>query len=283
MIEKNIIIINDNKFYRPLVESLKNKKFIIKNNLWHIDKEMSNKYFACFIPFNYAIKHPIKSYLLKSSLKKHKIPLVTWNRDAPHYLNAKKWKLWLLDRAKIFDIYMSHSLVDKRFKFADEVCYLANAANTDAYNLGDDEQYELSKLRNKEQYKYDVSFFGGADGDTYKEDKRRQSFLNALEKKLQQDNIKYKIVDTSTSPLPIDDQIKLIKTSRINLSYDSRCEYGFNSPSGLPERFFGIPACGGFLLGDRRSYTKDVYAEDEYIGEFSTSSFLTYHNVFSKF
>ena len=60
----------------------------------------------------------------------------------------------------------------------------------------------------------------------------------------------------------------MIRTSRINLNYGARCEYQAPIASGLPERCFGIPACGGFLLCDKRTHARDDFTIGENWAEF---------------
>ena len=65
------------------------------------------------------------------------------------------------------------------------------------------------------------------------------------------------------------DQVSLIQTSRINLNYGASCDYGSPIASGLPERCYGIPACGGFLLCDRRTHAKDDFTPGEDWADFN--------------
>jgi spore maturation protein CgeB len=59
--------------------------------------------------------------------------------------------------------------------------------------------------------------------------------------------------------MSVAEQVALIQKSRINLNFGASCDYRAPIASGLPERCYGIPACGGFLLCDRRSHARDDF------------------------
>jgi spore maturation protein CgeB len=62
--------------------------------------------------------------------------------------------------------------------------------------------------------------------------------------------------------------VTLIQNSRINLNFGASCDYGATLASGLPERCYGIPAAGGFLLCDKRSHARDDFTPGENWAEF---------------
>lgn len=221
--------------------------------------------FACIIWFYLPLRSPLETWRLKRRLQKYSVPLVAWNRDAPHYLNRQSWRLDLLNRAHLLDLYASHSLIDPR-RFADHVVYLANAVNTGMYHLDEPAEASLLRLRNPVSYRYDVSFFGGMDGKRYKEDAERERFFAELGKRLTTRGVSFLFREAEGMSVP--EQIELIQTSRINLNYGARCEYQAPVASGLPERCFGIPACGGFLLCDKRTHARDDFTIGENWAEF---------------
>lgn len=265
---KPSILINQKKFYLPLQNSLSDIGISALNEEWSPSIDDLQSIIACFVGFSDALDHPFKIYKLKRVLSKHNIPIVSWNRDAPHYMNKSRWKLGFLNYIKLIDIYATHTLIDSKRTFGEKVLYLPNAADIETYHLSGNKQEVFSRLRELSNYKYDVSFFGGMNGEKYKEDMDRQIFFKLLALKLKQHNIKYKFVETGATPLSVAEQIDLIQSSRINLSYGARCEYSAPVASGLPERHFGIPACGGFLLSDRRTHLSDIYNVGEQVGEF---------------
>ena len=59
------------------------------------------------------------------------------------------------------------------------------------------------------------------------------------------------------------EQLEIIRTSRINLSAVAACDAGSEPSWGLPERCYGVPACGGFLLSDRRRHAAEDFADGE--------------------
>lgn len=265
----NHIIINHRNFSNPLLAGLEKCNLTPIYDQWHPDPKLLQQTLACFIWFYDALRYPFKVAALKHRLHHYGVPLVAWNQDAPHYLNRKPWRLNLLDRFRLFDIYATHTLIDNKRQFAETQLFLPNAANPALYNLGGSEKEVFEHLRQPKNYRYDVSFFGGMDGQRHKEDLDRQFFFRNLENRLNQRGISYLFIDTGNKGMAIDRQIEIIQSSRINLNYGARCEYLAPVASGLPERFFGIPACGGFLLGDRRTHTKDSFDTGVHLDEFS--------------
>lgn len=262
------IIINHKDFYLPLQTALENRGLISLHDNWTPARKDLKNICAGFIDFYDVMRHPFRVSRLKKRLNKHNIPLVAWNRDAPHYLNKKKWRLDLFNHIQLLDIYSTHTLIDSDRSFADTVLYLPNAADIGRYNLQGDEKIIFKRLREPSNYTYDVSFFGGMDGNRYKEDIDRENFFSALSLELDRSNIRYNFIETGSTPLSVEQQIKIIQSSIINLNYGARCEYGAPVASGLPERCFGIPASGGFLLCDKRTHTKDTFIVGKHIDEF---------------
>ena len=69
--------------------------------------------------------------------------------------------------------------------------------------------------------------------------------------------------------MSVAEQVALVRSSRINLNFGASCDYGAPVASGLPERCYGIPACGGFLLGDKRTHAPDDFTPGENWAEFN--------------
>ena len=248
------ILVNENK---PTPLSLALSKLEIKThkNMWAPSAQVLDSISACFISFYDCINHPLRVLRLRQILRQRNIPLMAWNRDAPGYMNKAKWQLDLLERAQLIDIYLSHALPDER-QFAKTQELLHNAAQVEIYNLNG---VSLEQLDINDDYIYDVTFFGAMDGSRYKEYEKRQSFFSQLSSALISQGISFNFIDTLKTPLSASQQVRLIQTSRINLNFDAGCEYGHASGFGLPERCFGIPACGGFLLSDFRLHAEDAF------------------------
>lgn len=224
----------------------------------------ADKIVAHFCCFYEALKRPLRAYWRLRHLRQSGIPSITWNRDAPHYLNRPKLMVWLLEQLHPFDIYASHSTQDGR-QFGTMNLYLPNAADTQHYFV-DQTKRSLADLRNFDGYKYDVSFFGSMNGDRYKEMRQRQEFFAALSDRLKMKKISF--LFREAAGMTTEDQIALIQQSRINLNFGAACDYGVPVVSGLPERCFGIPACGGFLLCDKRAHASDDFTLGENWAEF---------------
>jgi spore maturation protein CgeB len=60
-----------------------------------------------------------------------------------------------------------------------------------------------------------------------------------------------------------DEQVEIIQKSRINLSCVSAADSLHGFSWGLPERCYGIPACGGFLIMEERVHVKDDFSIGE--------------------
>jgi spore maturation protein CgeB len=259
------LIVNHSGLHPSMRRSLEERGLVIDENDWEPTQEKLATTLACYIWFYDCLRHPFRVWRLKRLLSRNNVPLITWNRDAPHYLNRHPWRLNWLEKIRFLDVYASHTLIDKRH-FADTVLYLPNAADTGTYRLGGDEGSVFSVMRRPENYRYDVSFFGGMNGARYKEDADREHFFSRLGERLAERNIRF--LFREAEGMSVAEQIELIQTSRINLNYGARCEYQAPVASGLPERCFGIPACGGFLLCDKRTHARDDFTIGENWAEF---------------
>lgn len=227
------------------------------------DRSQPERILGAYTWFYEGLRHPLTIWGMRRFLRRHGIPLFVWNQDAPHYLNRAAWRLDWLDRARLYDIYATHSLVDARRVFADSTLYLPNAADTTRYHL---HAATLESLRGPDRYEHDVSFFGAMDGSRYKEMRARQEFFAALGERLTARGIRF--LFRESAGMSTEEQVALIQTSRINLNFGASCDYGAALASGLPERCYGIPACGGFLLCDRRSHARDDFTPGENWAEF---------------
>jgi spore maturation protein CgeB len=226
------------------------------------DRREPERILGAYTWFYEGLRHPLTIWSMQRWARRHAIPIFVWNQDAPHYLNRPAWRLDLLDRFRLYDIYATHTLVDAR-RFADEVLYLPNAADTERYHTGADDP---GVLRASNGYEWDVSFFGAMDGTKYKEMRARQEFFASLGEILRQKGIRF--LFREAAGMSVGEQVRLIRTSRINLNFGASCDYGSPVASGLPERCYGIPAAGGFLLCDKRTHARDDFTPGENWAEF---------------
>jgi len=250
-----VILDNTPKGPTPLIGAIQELGVEVVRDAWQPDAALLARVDACFVSFYDCLKRPLEVWRLKRALARRAAPLVVWNRDAPGYMNKAPWRLALLERAKLIDIYASHALADGR-RFAHTQLLLQNAAQTDVYNLGG---LRLEDLDDPARYRYEVGFFGLLDGEAYKEYRARAQFFDALAQRLAGRGIVHSFIDTRRTALSPAEQRELIQRTRINLSFGAGCEYGYAVGHGLPERCFGIPACGGFLLSDRRLHAADAF------------------------
>jgi spore maturation protein CgeB len=264
MTVRDVLLIAHGSLHPVLRRELSARGLILRESrCWQdADRGEPQRILGAYTWFYDGLRHPLTVWGMHRFLHQQGIPLFVWNQDAPHYLNRAAWRLDWLDRARLFDIYATHSLIDSR-RFADSTLYLANAADTARYHL---HGATLGDLRDATRYRHDVSFFGAMDGRRYKEMRSRQEFFAALGERLTARGIHF--VFRESAGMTVEEQVALIQNSRINLNFGASCDYGAPVASGLPERCYGIPACGGFLLCDRRTHAKDDFTPGENWAEF---------------
>jgi spore maturation protein CgeB len=248
------ILDNNPKDASALIAAIEQSGVEVVRGDWQPAAALLERIGACFVSFYDCLKRPLDVWRLKRALASRGVPLVVWNRDAPGYMNKAPWRLALLERARMIDIYASHALADGR-RFASTQLLLQNAAQAGDYNLGG---LQLTELDDPARYRHDVGFIGFLDG-SIKEYRARAEFFAALARALDDRTISHSFTDIAATPLSPAAQRDLIQRTRINLNFGAGCEYGHAVGYGLPERCFGVPACGGFLLSDRRQHAADAF------------------------
>lgn len=245
----------------PLLQALHNNGVKIKylRNIEHIHTIDLAEIDVWFSRVFTEIKYPLALYNTLSKLREYAIPYVFWNRDAPWNCGMKNWHRWVLNYMNPLDIYFTHS--GQESLPCQVSCYLPNAAR-DAYRfIGD-----LNELSKEQGYLYDICFMGAFSNNKRIGCIQRRLFIDELQEFLKKRHIhpRIKIIDTSIEKLSLDEQLYLIQHSKINLNYGANCDLP-NQPSwGLPERVFGIPASGGFLLTEYRACLPHTFAEGTY-------------------
>jgi spore maturation protein CgeB len=267
--QRDILLVAHGSLHPALRRELVGRGLVVRESpSWHAaDRSSPERILAAYTWFYEGIRHPVQVWRMHRWLARRNIPLFSWNQDAPHYLNYTKrersWRLVVAQRLRLFDLYATHTLIDHHRHFAEATLYLPNAADTQRYRLG---ERSLAQLRHPSAYEWDVSFFGAIDGKRYKEMRRRQEFFAALGERLRARGIRF--LFREAAGLDTEAQTQLIQRSRINLNFGASCEYGAPLASGLPERCYGIPASGGFILCDKRTHARDDFAPGENWAEF---------------
>ena len=253
-------VIVDYQNFAPISEAFERLGYrVLGSNKQITPEQLANCELALFCMFK-SIKRPLRAWSTTRELNAGGVPVITWNRDGPSHKGDKAWRLWALRHFRFFNIYATHTLQDAA-GFAPQIVYLPNAAWDTEYHLGG---ATLESLRDPTAYKYDVSFFGRISAANYPEMRKRENFFRALAPRLSTLGIVHSFVD---GPLAYSEQRTFIQTSRINLNYHAGCddnyhggnEIGREKSWGLPERCFGVPACGGFLLSDTRKHAADSF------------------------
>ena len=194
---------------------------------------------------------------LKRRLADARVPFIALNRDAPFNRGVHPTRLVLISWLKPFDGYASHSM-QSASRYAARSLYCPNAARESTYRVTAE---QLAAMRDPAGYRWDVSFLGNMDATRYPEHANRVAFLAALDAMLAPLGIRTLFRDSTG--VPEAEQLEIIRASRVNLSTIAACDAGSEPSWGLPERCYGVPACGGFLLSDWRRHAPDDFADDE--------------------
>ena len=211
----------------------------------------------CVISLYDGVRRPRETLRLKRALTRARVPLVGMDRDAPWHLGVRVLRLKLFEWLNVLDVYASHTM-QPTYDFAPVKEYVPNAVWTRHFNL---HGRTLEEMRDPAFYRWYASFVGNLDGVRYKEHAERQRFLAALEPRLQA--LGLRVLFRHSSGMSEAEQIDVIQRSVINLSYRSSCDHrsrrGVEMSWGLPERCYGVPARGGFVLADERRHAADDF------------------------
>jgi spore maturation protein CgeB len=230
----------------------------VLENQWQPSAAQLRDAVLCVADFVDCARRLRRTVALRRRLAAAGVPFVALNRDAPFNRGVHPSRLALLGWLKPFDGYASHSMQDAA-RFGQRTTYCPNAARESHFHATAE---SLAVMRDPASYQWDVSFFGNLDAVRYREHARRAEFLHVLRSRLEQAGTK--VLFRDGAGLSQAEQLELITRSRINLSVMAGCDAGAQMSWGLPERCYGVPGCGGFLLSDRRRHALDDFAPDEW-------------------
>ena len=250
---RDTVILNYRKGFPPVQEAFEQLGYRVLQNDWSPSRDTLARCACCAINLYEGIRSPWAAFALKRRLQGTGVPLIGLDRDAPWHMGIRRRRLALFRLLRPLDIYASHTM-QPTWNFAPLKIYNANAVWVRNFNL---HGRSLEEMRDPAFYEYDVSFLGNMDGERYKEHAERARFFTALRPRLDALGISHYI--RHSSGIDEAEQIRAIQRSRINLSYRSSCDHGGTLSWGLPERCYGVPARGGFLLTDERRHAADDF------------------------
>lgn len=246
------ILLNYKRPPERLIEAFENLGHKVFWNLWAVKKIKEQKIDAVLFDTKLILKREIRFLILSLFLQREKVVRITWCLDWPN-VGVGSWKVKLMVKVPLLDIFASHDIHGLSSRSM-SIVYLPNAAWISKYNL---RGRSLAELRNPSFYWVDVSFLGNLDHQNYPEHQERFSFLEKLGRLLEKEKISYQFLDSRN--LSFDEQVEIIQRSRINLNIGAAADGQRERSWGLPERCYGIPACGGFLLSDERRHAANDF------------------------
>ena len=230
----------------------------VLENLWAPGADELRGAALCVADFVDCARRLRRTLGLRKRLVAAGVPFVALNRDAPWNRGVHRSRLSVIAWLAPFDLYAAHSMQGAE-RYARRSLYCSNAAREAVYRVSD---AELRAMREPGFYRWDVSFLGNLEAKRYPEHARRVEFLAALESRLGAPGVR--TLFRHGADLSDDEQVDIIRKSRINLSTVAACDAGKEPSWGLPERCYGVPACGGLLLSDRRRHAATDFAADEW-------------------
>jgi len=260
--KKKLIIFGLNYSSKMFIDAFHDLGFEVEFINDHPTKEQASRALLCLTNVYHGVRSPWSAIKLKHYLKRAGVPLIGIDRDGPWHMGRHVRQLRLFAWLKILDIYAPHTM-QPTYNFARVKIYNPNAVWTRHFNL---HGKTLKEMRSPDFFHWDVSFVGNMDGNRYKEHAKRQSFFENLEPRLK--SMGLRVLFCNSEGMSEKEQIEVIQRSVININYRSSCDHrsrsGVEMSWGLPERCYGVPARGGFILSDERHHMSDDFLPGEF-------------------
>lgn len=254
---RNLILFALRSSFEPYRDAFETLGYEVNVSVWRPSPDQLVRAAFCILGLYNGVRMPWATFQLKRQLRRAGVPLIGIDRDAPWHMGVLVRRLKLFEWLRPLDIYATHTL-QPTYDFAPVKHYNANAVWQRHFNL---HGRTLEEMRDPGFFLWDVSFVGNMDGVRYKEHAERQRFLTALAPRLEA--LGLRILFRSSNGMSEPEQIEVIQRSIINLNYRSSCDHrsrrGVEMSWGLPERCYGVPARGGFLLADERRHAGDDF------------------------
>ncbi len=207
----------------------------------------------CVADIHALAESPYLAWRMHRRLRALGVPLIALDRDAPWHKGLRGTRGWLVTRLRPYDGYAAHSTQSRRM-FRGPSRYLPNAAWTSRYNLAG---HSLAQMRASDFHTVDVAFIGNLNDSRYPEHRLRVARLQRLRAAMEGAGLSCRFLDSQG--MTSAQQVELIQRSRVNLQLGAAADDSGETSWGLPERCYGIPACGGFLLSDHRRHAADDF------------------------
>jgi spore maturation protein CgeB len=231
----------------------------LRCDLWNLSTATLQGCRLALIDATSAVRQPWRCGIMRRQLRQAGIPLILLDRDAPWHKGLRWHRLALFRAVAGADVYATHSLQGCA-NFPYPSLYLPNAVRTSQYHL---HGATLQEMRMPDWYLWDVAIIGNLAADRHPEHAGRVARLQMLAEQLSR---RVRFVDPRH--LAPKEDIEIIQRSRINLQLGAAADDIGPVSWGLPERCYGIPACGGFLLSDKRLHATDDFRSDSEWAEF---------------
>ncbi|MBC7803155.1 MAG: glycosyltransferase [Candidatus Parcubacteria bacterium] len=251
------VLLNFRSGFAGLREGFEALGHEVAENQWMPDATALRGAALCVADFVDCARNLRRTLGLKHRLAQSSVPFVALNRDAPFNRGIHPARLAVIALLKPFDGYASHSM-QAAARFSARTLYCPNAARERFFSA---DESQLRAMRDPGRYRWDVSFFGNIDSKRYREHARRAEFLHVLQGRLESANLK--VLFRDSAGMSETEQLEILRMTRVNFSTIAACDAGAEPSWGLPERCYGVPACGGFLLSDRRRHAPEDFADDE--------------------